>query len=204
MESPPDVRNVHGVIEQYLRRYGYDTLDGVNNLVWRTPPGKQARRSPVLALQIDDHQELESHTFYEVECTLTVPGVTEDLWWKASRRLEQMRQQLHDPVKEGLGPDQYARHFVSSHFAPRGGLPGTTARLNKWCDALAACVNSRECPPRIVAHTLAFLSAPKPPAAFRCRARVRRGQSLPPPDTGCPGIAGEVRDERRYKAKTLP
>lgn len=167
-ESPPDVRDENGAIEQYLKRYGYDTLDGVNDLFWRTPPGKQSRRSPVLALQIDDHQELEYHTFYAVECTLTVPGVTGDLWWKAPRRLEQMREELHDPVKEGLGPDGYARFFESSHFASRGGLPGTTARLNKWCGALAACMNSRECPPWIVAHTLAFLSAPKPPAAFRC------------------------------------
>ncbi|CAK0879655.1 unnamed protein product [Prorocentrum cordatum] len=162
--SPPVV----SIIEQFLRSYGYDAAD---DGAWRAPPGTQTDLRPALELKVDDHQELGSHTFYVVECRLTVPGAPKALAWKASRRLEEMRQQLHGPVKEGLGKDDYARLFESHHFAPRGGMPGTTTRLSKWCDALAACVNSGECPPRVVAHVLAFLSAPKPPSAFGRRAR---------------------------------
>merc|ERR1719498_1127593 len=45
-----------------------------------------------------------------------------------------------------------------------GGPPGTTARLDGWCDALAKAVNLRYCEPAIVGQVLRFLEVPPPPS----------------------------------------
>merc|ERR1712232_239827 len=74
----------------------------------------------------------------------------------------QLRESLHDPVKQSLGLAKYKSHFLGASFARRGGLPGTTSRLQGWFTALTACLNSGVCSPSDTAFVLQFLDTPLP------------------------------------------
>merc|ERR1712232_225134 len=74
----------------------------------------------------------------------------------------QLRESLHDPVKQSLGLAKYRSHFLGASFARRGGLPGTTSRLQGWFTALTACLNSGVCSPSDTAFVLQFLDTPLP------------------------------------------
>jgi len=91
-----------------------------------------------------------------------LPDEQGTLVWRASRRLMHLRLHLHDPVKEYLGLDEYARVFDGAPFAALGGPRGTTGRLHVWLTALAKAINLGLLPPGIVAHMLRFTSAPEP------------------------------------------
>merc|ERR1719188_500281 len=81
--------------------------------------------------------------------------------WLAPRRLAHLRRDLYIPVKKAMGPC-YAKHFGDAPFAYRGGIPGTTAHLHRWCCALATCINSGAASPAMVALVLRFLEVPRP------------------------------------------
>jgi len=101
-----------------------------------------------------------------------VPEVTVDSSsrrWTTKKRLCNLRELLHHPVKEVLGP-RYAELFAETPFARHGGLPGTTARLRDWMNTLAAAVNNGELPQPLLAEVLRFLQAPVPrDSDERCR-----------------------------------
>eukprot|EP00927_Polykrikos_kofoidii_P050446 TRINITY_DN44362_c0_g1_i1.p1 TRINITY_DN44362_c0_g1~~TRINITY_DN44362_c0_g1_i1.p1 ORF type:complete len:357 (-),score=28.19 TRINITY_DN44362_c0_g1_i1:131-1132(-) len=82
------------------------------------------------------------------------------LQWKAKRRLSHLRTHLYDVVRLEFGETAYAQHFANAPFALRGGVPGTSKRLNSWLAALCACINCGAAPPRIVSMFLLFLEPP--------------------------------------------
>merc|ERR1712039_578930 len=110
--------------------------------------------------------EAARHTWYIVESRVSLgedSRVEACIQWLAPRRLEHLRKDLHDIVKSTLGETAYATWFHAregAKFAPHGGLPGTTAHLRRWFDALSSCINSKVAPPLVAAVTLRFLEAP--------------------------------------------
>eukprot|EP00928_Gymnodinium_smaydae_P020197 TRINITY_DN17811_c0_g2_i5.p1 TRINITY_DN17811_c0_g2~~TRINITY_DN17811_c0_g2_i5.p1 ORF type:complete len:239 (+),score=38.13 TRINITY_DN17811_c0_g2_i5:61-717(+) len=143
----------------YLERFLYAPADSVH---WQVKPGPKGS-GPQLRALVRGHQEMEGHTFYNIQCSLVLCG-SFVLEWEAPRRLLQLREGLHAPLKESLGAVTYKKCFRHAHFACRGGLPGTTSRLNAWFQALAELVNSGGCAPGDLAYILQFL---------RCRRRRR-------------------------------
>jgi hypothetical protein len=134
--------------EKYLWRFGYGRYDGEPN--------------PQLELSVSGHEEEYGHTQYMITCNLCrKDDALNATSWSTKKRLCDLREELHDIVKEGLG-DAYAIHFGDSHFAHHGGLPGTTARLRVWMNALASCINGGALTPALSAAVLRFLDAPVP------------------------------------------
>mmetsp|Transcript_81110 Transcript_81110/g.173474 ORF Transcript_81110/g.173474 Transcript_81110/m.173474 type:complete len:325 (-) Transcript_81110:55-1029(-) len=84
-------------------------------------------------------------------------GVT----WTCSKRLCDLREDLHDEVKLRLG-DAYPDHFGETPFARHGGMPGTTSRIRAWFGSLAACVNEGVLEPSLLTYVLRILEAPIP------------------------------------------
>lgn len=85
----------------------------------------------------------------------------DDIQWTCRRRLCDLREELHDRVKELMGP-AYSAYFDDTPFARHGGLPGTTARLRSWLTTLAECANTGALNSDIQAFVLRFLEAPVP------------------------------------------
>lgn len=113
--------------------------------------------TPMLRLGVQGH-EAEQHRFYAVDVQLQLGGKGQVMQWRAPRRLTELRNGLHDPVKRALGPQEYDRFFGRSPFARSGRPPGTTARLDAWCAALADCVNAGGAPPAVLAQVVQFLA----------------------------------------------
>eukprot|EP00440_Ansanella_granifera_P041109 gb/GFBE01044575.1/.p1 GENE.gb/GFBE01044575.1/~~gb/GFBE01044575.1/.p1 ORF type:complete len:299 (+),score=46.09 gb/GFBE01044575.1/:1-897(+) len=148
----------------YLSRFGYG-LAGVE---------------PQMHLSVDGHKEREGHTKYEIRCALRLgdsesvqkqkgkDGLQVDalftvlpLSWSCWRRLAELRELLHEPLKKGLG-GAYDANFAETPFAQRLGVSGTSDRLNAWVAKLAECVNRKLLRPRLIAFLLRFLDAPAP------------------------------------------
>lgn len=151
-------------VPPYLERYGYSATSAEN---WQMPPTAESaaevaaeRGWPQLTIQVSGHSEVDGHTWYTIGCSLTLSGAGR-MNWSVLRRLSQLREALHSEVKVMLGRD-YEKHFTDAPFAKKGGLPGTTARLNTWCGALATCINTGSAPPTVVANSLRFFEAPVP------------------------------------------
>lgn len=141
----------------FLQRYGYRP---VSDECWETVPDDKA--DVTIDLRINEHHEIDRHTFYSIECRLVMDG-SRELEWRADRRLAQLRKELHDPVQKQLG-GSYSQIFSSAPFARHGGPAGTTARLDRWVSALATSVNARACSPGVVSTLLQFLETPEPPS----------------------------------------
>lgn len=157
VEPEPEVLLAH------LRGYGYRLADATS---WQPQPqsadgGTEQSVGAVLELAVTGHEELEGHTWYVLKCSLGAPGARR-LQWSVKRRLAQLREGLHDPVKFALG-NAYGQQLGAVPFAHKGGLPGTTARLRGWLGALAAAINVGGCPPSLVWLALHFLEVPAPP-----------------------------------------
>lgn len=147
-------------IAPYLEAYGFAAMSPKS---WRAAPhghmpGIGGAAAPTMGLQVGGHKEVEGHTLYTLSCSLADGSMPTT--WSAQRRLQQLREDLHDNVKAELG-DTYAQHFSATPFAHKGGLPGTSARLNSWLCTLASCINAGAMPPCIVALVLTFLDAPE-------------------------------------------
>eukprot|EP00747_Dinoflagellata_sp_TGD_P170430 gnl/TRDRNA2_/TRDRNA2_201955_c0_seq1.p1 gnl/TRDRNA2_/TRDRNA2_201955_c0~~gnl/TRDRNA2_/TRDRNA2_201955_c0_seq1.p1 ORF type:complete len:336 (+),score=49.77 gnl/TRDRNA2_/TRDRNA2_201955_c0_seq1:74-1081(+) len=149
-------------VPPFLLAYGYEAASAA---VWSESQTSPSR--PEMRLWILRHEEVDGHTWYLVECSLSRPGAAV-LHWKAPRRLRQLREHLHDHVKSELGAE-YTACFQNARFALRGGLPGTTERLDRWCARLASCINRRVVTPTVAAIALHFLGPPTPvkPVALR-------------------------------------
>lgn len=143
----------------YLASYGY-VAD--NETCWTPLPAGFVM--PQFDLQVSGHQEMDSHTIYFVDCNVILSqngvGPATKLTWRAEQRLVNLREHVHDRVKQDFGRS-YTRYFGAAHFAHRGGVRGTTARLNAWFAALASCINGGMASPAVVALTLHFLGAPE-------------------------------------------
>jgi len=145
-------------VASYLEPYGYTALDAST---WCTTPSSSSQ-NPELKIHVPGHSEESGHTWYRINCELSNHrGGAEHLKWSVQRRLIQMREDLHDPIKEELGQD-YARHFACAPFAHKGGVLGTTGRLRDWFAALANYLNDGGGLPMLVARVLQFLNASDP------------------------------------------
>ena len=128
-------------------------------------------------VEVTGHREVSGHTTYVIE------GTANGAPWRAERRLSEMRA-LHDRVVEALGPARYDTFFADASFAPRGGLPGTTAKLNRWCKRLFESL--RYVPDGQLAFALDCLGAPRPAdiprlVPLRPRARFAASDHAPSP-----------------------
>lgn len=155
----------------FLEPYGYLASDPRE---WQT-----CDRQPELCIRVTSHIEVDRHTQYHVECSITWPakdGTHLTFTWGVERRLLHFRLGLHDPIKRELR-SSYGRLFRDAHFAQRYGPKGTTEKLNRWCCRLAHCINSRTVPPIAVMLTLKALNAPAAPGAEPCASPVRPAPS---------------------------
>jgi len=143
------------MVSLYLAPFGYMVASPEE---WRQTP-KRSFGTPTLALSVNGHEERGSHTYYDVHCWFVAKKPSLHLEWLAQRRLASLREELHDIVKNELGKS-YGDVFGKAPFAKRGGFAGTTLRLQRWLEVLAACVNDGTAPPALVAQVLLFLGAP--------------------------------------------
>mmetsp|Transcript_72034 Transcript_72034/g.139200 ORF Transcript_72034/g.139200 Transcript_72034/m.139200 type:complete len:541 (-) Transcript_72034:1-1623(-) len=143
------------MVALYLRPYGYAVTSPEQ---WCVRPCKSTGK-PTLRLHVTGHTELESHTFYSLQCLLTAEDPSARLEWTAQRRLVQLREELHEAARNELG-GSYLHVFSKAPFAKRGGRSGTTSRLQVWLETLAASINTGKAPPALVAQVLLFLDAP--------------------------------------------
>lgn len=153
---PLDAGSLEKVDRPCLEKFSYAPGDAVQ---WQVRPGRKGS-GPELCATVKKHREVDGHTLCIVKCSLACNWFR--VTWEAPRRLKHLRQSLHDPLKQTMGPHIYARHFAGAPFACRGGLPGTTARLSAWFGALAHCMNTGGCSPADVSFVLQFLDTPEP------------------------------------------
>jgi hypothetical protein len=123
------------------------------------PDGQVLAGRTSLSICVARHQELEGHTFYQLQCLLVSDGF-EPLRWQVGKRLRHMRVYWHDRVKAELG-EKYAGLFGECRFAPRGGGKGTSRSLSSWCQRLAGCCSAGSLGPSVLALSLRFLEAPQ-------------------------------------------
>lgn len=134
-------------------------LESLDFPVWDAAAWKQGAL-PELRVRVLAHKESEKgRTLYQLEGELRAGGGQEPLKWSAERRLAHLRKRLHDPVKLELG-DRYKQVFKTTPFAHHLAPPGTTGRLNAWCQTMAECVNAGLLCPTSVAQVLRELGAP--------------------------------------------
>ena len=112
-----------------------------------------ARQPPAYTVGVTGHHEADGHTMYVIEGT--APG---DASWRSLKRLVELRA-LHDHVVETLGRARYDTLFAGATFASRGGLPGTTGKLNCWCRRLFESLG--DVPDELRAFVFESLGAPR-------------------------------------------
>jgi len=152
---PPVQRSA---IPWYLQRYGYQAADPdrwVENAmegIW-----------PYFSISAKGSYEMFAHTWYCVHVSLVTPGTDSEpgktTSWTVPRRLCQFQDGLLEYVKK-LPAAVHKEHFRGVPFASRGGPVGTAEKLNGWCAALSAAVNSGRAPPSFVACCLRWAEHP--------------------------------------------
>jgi len=114
--------------------------------LWRFGFGREGCE-PALAIAVNGHEEESGHTMYILKCSLTnTDSVLKPdgngascqgpIAWTCRRRLRELRDELHDVVKEQM-VTAYSSYFNKVGFAHMGGPPGTTARLSGWLCTLS-------------------------------------------------------------------
>eukprot|EP00449_Zooxanthella_nutricula_P005984 CAMPEP_0198500336 /NCGR_PEP_ID=MMETSP1462-20131121/8111_1 /TAXON_ID=1333877 /ORGANISM="Brandtodinium nutriculum, Strain RCC3387" /LENGTH=231 /DNA_ID=CAMNT_0044229345 /DNA_START=150 /DNA_END=841 /DNA_ORIENTATION=+ len=147
-ESPSDV-----AVQAYLEGVGFHARSA----------SEWAGEVPTLRVKVADHSKVGKHTFYRLDCKISMRGLcgvstAQEVPWECNVRLKHLRR-LHDTVKRDLGT-AYRGHFTGMHFAHRMRPMGTTARLDSWCRRLAHCVSVRLLSPAAAAQALRVLQAP--------------------------------------------
>lgn len=135
-----------------------------------------AKQPPRLTLRVLAKERVENHNCYSLECFFM--GNAENampLAWTVSKRLSQLREELHDAVKSELG-SKYVDLFRGCPFSNRLGAKGTSETLNIWCAKLASCISSGVVPPAITVITLKALCAPDAHHQSRDKDNVGSGQ----------------------------
>mmetsp|Transcript_90543 Transcript_90543/g.141970 ORF Transcript_90543/g.141970 Transcript_90543/m.141970 type:complete len:203 (+) Transcript_90543:45-653(+) len=118
----------------------------------------------LLAVVLDGHSEEHKCTWYNFQCTLGSRGQDGYMSWRCKKRLCDLREHLHDPVKKALGP-VYTRRFEETPFAKYGGLPGTTSRLADWFRTLSGIINHGLAEVPLTVLVFRFLGTPVPHVA---------------------------------------
>lgn len=147
----------------HLQAFGFPVASAQK---WEKDPGS----SPKFQLEVEGHEERAGHTWYFIRCRLQHPSTwpaarldeVEDGIWTAPRRLQQLRCDLHDRLKNYDCDEEetYYNIFGETPFARIGGVPGTSARLTAWLRSLAHAISTLQVSPAVVAYTLLFFHAP--------------------------------------------
>eukprot|EP00929_Paragymnodinium_shiwhaense_P116756 TRINITY_DN8660_c0_g1_i1.p2 TRINITY_DN8660_c0_g1~~TRINITY_DN8660_c0_g1_i1.p2 ORF type:complete len:191 (+),score=41.04 TRINITY_DN8660_c0_g1_i1:84-656(+) len=141
--------------------------------LWQNPQacldelGYNSQYPPQLSVSVTGHEEEHSCTMYQLSCSLTGCGATgpndkdaASMEWHCQKRLCDLREFLHDPLKDAMEAD-YSVTFGDTPFARHGGLPGTTDRLRAWFLSLTTCMNTAgTLSPDLRATVLRFLETP--------------------------------------------
>merc|ERR1712107_767688 len=127
---------------------------------------KNSESAPNFQLELEGHEERAGHTWYFVRCKLQDSArwptarsdEAEEHVWTAPRRLQQLRCDLHDRLKNYDCDEEetYYSIFGETPFARIGGVPGTSARLTAWLRSLAHAISNLQVSPAVVAYTLLF------------------------------------------------
>eukprot|EP00930_Biecheleria_cincta_P069072 TRINITY_DN56863_c0_g1_i1.p1 TRINITY_DN56863_c0_g1~~TRINITY_DN56863_c0_g1_i1.p1 ORF type:complete len:347 (-),score=63.69 TRINITY_DN56863_c0_g1_i1:365-1342(-) len=125
---------------------------------------KGSGSGPKIQLEVEGHEERAGHTWYFVTCRLQDSDEAKWQVWTAPRRLQQLRCDLHDRLKNYDCDEEetYYNIFGETPFARIGGVPGTSARLMAWLRSLARAISTLQVSPAVVAYTLLFFHAPLP------------------------------------------
>lgn len=137
-----------GTFVQYLAAFGY-SAEGP--YTWAS-----SRTNPRLHITLKGHEILDLHRVYNLDVYLELEGVGQ-VKWLAPRRLQELKEGWHGPLKELIGQDKYSAIFGETPFAHMGGPPGTSSRLTNWCASFTHATNERRLPPLQVARALKFL-----------------------------------------------
>eukprot|EP00930_Biecheleria_cincta_P044785 TRINITY_DN30843_c0_g1_i1.p1 TRINITY_DN30843_c0_g1~~TRINITY_DN30843_c0_g1_i1.p1 ORF type:complete len:520 (-),score=75.24 TRINITY_DN30843_c0_g1_i1:412-1944(-) len=151
-----------GDLASYLHSFGYmKSPDGDSWAASESPASNDCSWPQLTLGEIDGHHEDAGHTWYRILCHLRVVGCSGSATrhWCVERRLCHLQEFLHMPLKQSTRVN-YAACFGSTHFASRGGLPGTTDKLRGWLTALAHAINEGKVTPLLVGRILRFLEAP--------------------------------------------
>lgn len=142
----------------YLQKFGYQASDPDR---WMNLPTEGTW--PNFSLSVKGCYEMLAHTWYYARVSLTTPETDlepgKSTSWTVPRRLCQFQDGLLEYVN-ALPTAVYKEHFRGVAFASRGGPFGTVEKLNGWCAALSAAVNSGEVPPFFVARCLRWAEHP--------------------------------------------
>ena len=111
----------------------------------------------VYTVEVTGHHEVGWHRMYVME------GTAGGAPWRAEKSLSELRT-IHDRVIAEVGRARYDSLFVDASFASRVGLPGTTAKLNRWFKRLFEAFGDRTLPSDLREFVLDFLGVPLPEA----------------------------------------
>lgn len=132
-------------VPRYLEKFGYG---GYAESIW-----------PNFSISVGNKFEMFAHNWYCVHVSLSntehVSESGKDASWTVPRRLCHFEDGLAHYVKS-LPATVYKEHFRSVSFPLRGG----TEKLNSWCLALSAAINSGQAPPAFVALCLRWAEHP--------------------------------------------
>jgi len=156
-----------GELQQDIARAQRDTEKEKRDRQWKNPIEclaqlgyGQGHELPRLAISVEGHHEEHGCTMYGIDVSLSQKGGVTT--WHTTKRLCDLREQIHDPVKDVLGEEAYPMHFGETPFAHFGGVPGTTERLRYWLQALGSCINQGALDIKMIGVVLNFLEAPMP------------------------------------------
>eukprot|EP00747_Dinoflagellata_sp_TGD_P194884 gnl/TRDRNA2_/TRDRNA2_62842_c0_seq1.p1 gnl/TRDRNA2_/TRDRNA2_62842_c0~~gnl/TRDRNA2_/TRDRNA2_62842_c0_seq1.p1 ORF type:complete len:248 (+),score=28.26 gnl/TRDRNA2_/TRDRNA2_62842_c0_seq1:2-745(+) len=137
-----------GTVVQYLAAFGY-SAEGP--YTWTS-----SRMNPQLHITLKGHEILDLHRVYNLDVSLKLEGAGQ-VKWLAPRRLKELKEGWHGPMKELIGQENYSAIFGETPFARMGGVPGTSSRLTNWCASFTHATNELRLPPLQVARTLKFI-----------------------------------------------
>lgn len=146
------------VVPRYLVRFGYQASD-IDQ--WVKPPTEC--NWPICLLSVKGSYEMLAHTWYCVRVSLSTAGNDlepgKSTSWTVPRRLCQFQDGLFEYVN-ALPTAVHKEHFCGVTFAARSGSSVTAEKLNGWCTALSAAINSGQASPIFVARCLRWTEQP--------------------------------------------
>lgn len=166
-------------VPKYLESFGYVTSDPEQ---WVKP--STSTIWPKLSFTAGHRFEMLAQTWYCVHVSISTSGSDsshleskKETSWTVPRRHCHFQDGLLDYVKS-LPSAVSKEHFRGTPFAHLDGIPGTAGRLNGWCAALSAVINSGQAPPYFVALCLRWAEHPTV---------VPWGRAVPHQDMGVEG-----------------
>merc|ERR1740130_2098115 len=99
-------------VRNYLGKFGYKISTATED--WELFPAKNSLDSPTLRIELVEHVKKQGHTWYMLKCALSKLDLDGYRTWSAPRHLLQLREDLHDHVKNLLGDNGYVEIFSAT------------------------------------------------------------------------------------------